>query len=124
MFFGLRTNMDKIARALGLLASGMGVNSVCRKNDVTADSLRDWVLLAARYVTEFSAYLDAHIDFVAQVMNYTRTNNALKIQINPGAALFEQKYLHRTPAMAEGLFDEKLTIKELLSQRPKLINKP
>lgn len=69
-------------------------------------------------------YHDAHIGFVAQVMNYTRPNNALKIQINPGAAPFEQKYHHRTPAMAEGLTDKILTVKELLSRRPKLINPP
>lgn len=67
-------------------------------------------------------YHDAHIDFVTQVMNYTRTNNALKIQINPGAAPFEQKYQHRTPAMAEGLIDKIMTVKELLSQRPKISN--
>jgi hypothetical protein len=66
MFFGLRTNMDKIARVLGLLASGIGVNAVCRENDVTADSLRDWVLLAARHVNEFSVFLeqDMHLDQV------------------------------------------------------------
>lgn len=66
MFFGLRTPMDKIARVLGLLASGMGVNAVCRENDVVADSLRDWILLAARHVKEFSAYLeqDMHLEQV------------------------------------------------------------
>jgi hypothetical protein len=58
MFFGLRTNMDKIVRVLGLLASSMGVNAVCRENDVTADSLRAWVLLAAGHVNEFSAYME------------------------------------------------------------------
>jgi hypothetical protein len=41
MFFGLRTDMDKIARVLGLLASGVGVNAVCRQNDVKSDSLRN-----------------------------------------------------------------------------------
>lgn len=66
MFFGLRTDMDKIARVLGLLASGMGVNAVCRENDVTADSLREWVVLAARHVNEFSQYLeqDMHLEQV------------------------------------------------------------
>ena len=66
MFFGLRTYMDKIARVLGLLASGIGVNAVCRENDVTADSLRDWILLAANHVNEFSAYLeqDMHLEQV------------------------------------------------------------
>ena len=66
MFFGLRTNMDKIARVLGLLASGMGVNAVCRENDVTADSLREWILLASRHVNAFSLFLeqDMHLEQV------------------------------------------------------------
>lgn len=70
-----------------------------------------------------AVFHDAHIDFVTQVMNYTRTNEALKVQTNPGAGLFEQKYLHRTPAMAEGLIDKVLTVKELLARRPKPPNK-
>lgn len=61
MFFGLRTDIDKIARVLGLLASGMGVNAVCRENDVTADSLRDWVVLAAAHVDEFSKVLEQNM---------------------------------------------------------------
>lgn len=69
-------------------------------------------------------YHDAHIDFVAQVMNYTRPNQALKILINPNAPLFERKYQHRTPAMAQGLIDKQLTVKELLSMRPKPIGVP
>jgi hypothetical protein len=32
-------------------------------------------------------YHDAHADFTAQVVNYTRTNDALKVPINPGAGL-------------------------------------
>jgi len=64
---------------------------------------------------------DAQIKFTAQVMNYTRTNDGLKILINPDAALFEQKYLHRTPAMAQSLIDKPLTIKELLLTRPQII---
>lgn len=69
-------------------------------------------------------YHDAHIDFVVQVMNYTRPNRALKIEIKADAALFEQKYQHRTPAMAQGLIDRQLTIKEFLSIRPKPIGVP
>ena len=58
--------MDKIARVLDLFASGIGVNAVCRENDVTADSLRNWILLAANHVNEFSAYLeqDLHLEQV------------------------------------------------------------
>jgi len=64
---------------------------------------------------------DAQIKFTAQVMNYTRTNDALKVLINPKAALFEQKYQHRTPAMAQNIIDKPLTIKELLLIRPQII---
>lgn len=47
-------------------------------------------------------------------MNYTRTKGALKVLINPKAALFKQKYQHRTPAMAQNIIDKPLTIKKLL----------
>lgn len=65
-----------------------------------------------------SVYHDAQANFTAQVMNYTRTNDALKVIFNPKATRFEQKYRHRTPAMAQGLIDLPLTIKELLMRRP------
>lgn len=67
-----------------------------------------------------AAFHDAQINFTAQVMNYTRTNDELKILINPNAERFEQKYQHRTPAMAQGLIDKPLTIKELLLRRPQM----
>ena len=57
MFFGLRTPMDKIINVLGLLASGVGVNAMCREQDVTADSLRSWIVLAANQVTAFTEYM-------------------------------------------------------------------
>lgn len=63
---------------------------------------------------------DAQANFTAQVMNYTRTNDGLKILLNPDAALFEQKYRHRTPAMAQNIIDKALTIKELLLIRPQI----
>ena len=186
LFFGLHTPMDKIVQVLGLLASGMGVNAVCRETGVTGDSIRSWIILASRQVKALSTYMeqdmhleqvqidelwsfirkknenlteadiaegllcdqvynnqgdrwsfvavlpdgsyihsthhskrtleeakefisdlkgpsdgsapyfysdcwfyeqDAYIDFVAQVMNYTRPNHALKILINPGAPI-------------------------------------
>lgn len=71
-----------------------------------------------------AVFHDAQADFTAQVMNYTRTNDALKVIINPDANLFEKKYQHRTPAMAEGLIDRALTVKELLAKRPKPIGVP
>lgn len=68
-----------------------------------------------------SVFHDAQANFTAQVMNYTRTNDGLKILINPHAALFEQKYRHRTPAMAQNIIDKPLTVKELLLTRPQII---
>lgn len=59
-------------------------------------------------------YHDAHADFLTAVFNYCRQNEALKEIINPDAALFETKYLRKSPAMAEGLTDKILTVKELL----------
>ena len=62
-------------------------------------------------------YHDAHADFLTAVFNYCRQNEALKEVINPNAALFETKYLRKSPAMAEGLTDKILTVKELLMYR-------
>jgi len=59
-------------------------------------------------------YHDAHADFLTALFNYCRQNEALKELINPDAALFEKKYLRKSPAMAEGLTDKILTVKELL----------
>ena len=53
-----------------------------------------------------SVFHDSQANFTAQMMNYTRTNDGLKIRINPDAALFEQKYRHRTPAMAQNIIDK------------------
>ena len=63
-------------------------------------------------------YHDAHIDILTAIFNYCRPNKALKELINPDAKLFETKYKHKSPAMAEGLIDKILTIKELLCWRP------
>jgi hypothetical protein len=64
----------------------------------------------------------AHIAFLTQVYNYTRTVENLKILHNPDAKKFEKKYNHRTPAMAQNLIDKVLSLKELLFTRPKIIN--
>jgi hypothetical protein len=61
MFFGLRTPMDKIISVLGLLASGVGVNAICREQDVTADSLRSWIILAANQVNAFTEYMQQNM---------------------------------------------------------------
>ena len=39
-----------------------------------------------------ACFHDAHIRFLAQVVNYTRTVDALKITINPDAKRFQQKF--------------------------------
>lgn len=67
-----------------------------------------------------AVFHDAQANFTAQVMNYTRTNDGLKIVTNPNAGPFEQKYKHQTPAMAQKLIDKPLTIKELLLWRPQI----
>lgn len=65
---------------------------------------------------------DAQIRFLAQVFNYTRFNYQIKEIENPMAKKFETKYKYYTPAMAEKIIDKRLSLKELLCSRPKLIN--
>jgi hypothetical protein len=62
-------------------------------------------------------YHDAHADLLTAVFNYCRQNEALKELINPDAPLFKTKYLRKSPAMAEGLADKILTVKELFCRR-------
>ncbi len=66
-------------------------------------------------------YHDASIQFLTQVFNYTRCVVGLRLEINPKAGKFERKYQDRTPAMAEGLIHQVLTIKQLLCIRPIII---
>ena len=56
-----------------------------------------------------------------QIFNYTRINTDFKEIINPDAKRFQIKYEHKTPAMAEGIIDKILTLKQLLCRRPKII---
>jgi IS1 family transposase len=66
-----------------------------------------------------AVFHQAQIDFLTQVMNYTWTQDHLKVIINPNAAKFEQKYEHKTTAMAQDIIDKVLTIKDLIFIRPK-----
>lgn len=74
-----------------------------------------------------AVFHQAQIALVTQVMNYTWTRfgklsgvqDHLKVMINPNAAKFEQKYEHKTTAMAENIIDKVLTIKDLIFIRPK-----
>jgi hypothetical protein len=63
MFYGLRTPVDKIISCLSLLSSGMGVNAVSREQQVTADSLRSWVVLAGQHVEAFTDYMQQNMSF-------------------------------------------------------------
>jgi hypothetical protein len=65
-------------------------------------------------------YHKAHIDFLTQVYNYTRTIDDLKILTNPDAKKFEPKFTQRSPAMVEKIIDKVLSLKELLFRRPQI----
>lgn len=65
-----------------------------------------------------ASYHRASILFLTQIFNYTRCVEGLRVEINPDAPKFQNKYQHRTPAMAQGLIDKPLSIKELLFIRP------
>ena len=147
MFFDLRTPIDKVVRVLSLYSSGMGLNAVCaqevygkleqvkavfararrsqcintdyvesRNGKLRKDSAR--LIRKSLCHSKRAIYHDAHLRWLRAVMNLTRTVDDLKQLINPEAKRFEQKYRHRSPAMAQGLIDRELTIKDLLFVRP------
>ncbi len=60
----------------------------------------------------------AQIVLLTGIFNYTRCVDTLKVLVDPKAKRFKNKYLHRTPAMAERLTDKVWTLKELLMKRP------
>jgi hypothetical protein len=68
--------------------------------------------------SKLAEFHDASIILLTQVFNYTKPVEGLRILINENAKRFEPKYEHRTPAMAEGIIDKQLNIKELLCIRP------
>jgi hypothetical protein len=68
-----------------------------------------------------AVFHDAMISSTAQIFNYCQPVEALKRCINPIAVRFEQKYEQISAAMAEGLIDKILTIRELLCIRPRII---
>lgn len=71
-------------------------------------------------VSKKAIFHDAMIILLAQTYNYCQPVAALKRVINPTAARFEQKYEQISAAMAEGLIDKILTIKQLLFRRPQI----
>lgn len=66
-------------------------------------------------------YHDASILLLTQIFNYTHCVEGLRVEINPDAPKFKNKYQHRTPAMAERIIDKPLSVKELLFRRPMII---
>lgn len=68
-----------------------------------------------------AVFHDAQIRLLAQIFNYTRFNYELKELENPDAKKFKPKYNHFTPAMAENIIDRKISLREMLCSRPKLI---
>jgi hypothetical protein len=68
-----------------------------------------------------AVFHDAQIRLLAQIFNYTRFNYELKELEYPEAEKFQPKYKHFTPAMAENVIDRKISIKELLCTRPKVM---
>ncbi|MGL5402542.1 MAG: transposase, partial [Acinetobacter sp.] len=66
MFYCLHTPMEKIVRLLNMLASGLGVNALCRVEAVTPDSLRAWIILASQQVASFNQYMtqEMHLEQV------------------------------------------------------------
>ena len=66
MFFDLRTPIDKVIKVLQCLARGMGVNNTCRQENVTADSILEWIIKASKHSNEFTKYMqqEMHLDQV------------------------------------------------------------
>lgn len=66
MFFDLRTPIDKVIQVLLCLSRGMGLNNTCRQEKVTADSVLDWILKAAKHSNEFTQYMqqEMHLEQV------------------------------------------------------------
>lgn len=66
MFFGLRTPIDKVIKVLQCLARGMGVNNTCRQENITADSILEWIIKASKHSNEFTQYMqqEMHLDQV------------------------------------------------------------
>ena len=57
MFFGLKTPIEKVIKTLQCLVRGMGLRNTCRQENVTADSVLDWIEKAARHSNEFTNYM-------------------------------------------------------------------
>ena len=66
MFFDLRTPIDKVIKVLQCLARGMGVNNTFRQENVTADSILEWIIKASKHSNEFTKYMqqEMHLDQV------------------------------------------------------------
>ena len=61
IFFGMKTPMDKVIRTLQLLVRGMGLRNASRQENVTADSILDWIEKAARHSNQFTDYMQQNM---------------------------------------------------------------
>ena len=66
IFYGLKTPLKKVVETLSMIARGMGVNNTCAQQQVTADSVLDWIVRAGNHVNELTAYMqqEMHLDQV------------------------------------------------------------
>lgn len=66
MFFGLKTPIDKVIKVLQSLVRGMGLRNTCRQEQVSADSVLDWIEKAAQHTNEFTQYMqqEMHLEQV------------------------------------------------------------
>jgi len=62
MFFDLRTPIDKVIKVLQCLARGMGVNKTCRQENVTEDSILEWIIKASKHSNEFTKYMQQEMN--------------------------------------------------------------
>jgi hypothetical protein len=64
--FYLRTPIEKVIKVLQSLVRGMGLNNTCRQENVTADSVLEWIIKASLHSNEFTQYMqqDMHLEQV------------------------------------------------------------
>lgn len=62
IFFGMKTPIDKVIKTLQLLVRGMGLRNASRQEEVTTDSILDWVEKAAKHSNGFTRYMQQNMN--------------------------------------------------------------
>lgn len=64
ILFGMKTPIDKVVSSLQMLARGMGLRNTSRQQQVTTDSLLDWVEKASLHANAFTQHMqnEMHIE--------------------------------------------------------------